>query len=91
MFIKILEIFLPTLLLGHCSLKSEKVAHLHGYWDLHGLISEKVSCPSMYTVIGPTANLSQKAHNTVVGIICPPGGDRVNCNPKYRQGSPWRP
>ena len=27
-----------------------------------------------------------KAHSTVVGIICPPGWDRVNCNPKFRQG-----
>ena len=24
---------------------------------------------------------SDKAHSIVVGIICPPGWDRVNCNP----------
>ena len=27
-----------------------------------------------------------KAHSNVVGIICPPDWDRVNCNPKFRQG-----
>ena len=36
---------------------------------------------------GSTANLApDKAHSTVVGIIFPPGWDRVNCNPKFRQG-----
>ena len=27
-----------------------------------------------------------KAHSTEVGEICPPCLDRVNCNPKCRQG-----
>ena len=27
-----------------------------------------------------------KAHSTEVGEICPPCLDRVNCNPKFRQG-----
>ena len=29
---------------------------------------------------------ARQTHTTVVGIICPPGWNRVNCNPKFRKG-----
>ena len=72
MCITILGVFLSKLLLGyelHVLSKSEKVSHLHDYWDLHVyvLISEKFSHSA--SVIGAHTELQSKSDSSKVSII----------------------
>ena len=76
-----------VLIVREISSEAEKLK-AHGFWAFedHIPFQKYRGPPILVRYQGRHCEFEpDKAYSTAVGIICPPGWDRVNCHPKFRQ------